>query len=385
MKVLKGIDFLGQEPQTYVFKMPRYKTYIGGAFSLVTLVVIIAFSIYFSFQVFARTQLNLISGQTSNFKKQIDLNDVPFLSLLASPTGVTYNTSVIYPIIQIWNYYPEYHGVANITTIPFKQCEASDVKSYKKLFNSSHNLSSYLCLDKTGVNLTIWGFNGDTNAGYSRLSIWPAKCTNGSEYNPNANKNDCFSSASIDEILANNPPHLYMIYPDNIIDFDSATQPVKPYLRTEDFNFPLGAANRYIYQFKVTSVKSDLGFVFDEYVHFETFQFDSVKTSSAGFTIKEAFGNVSYYLATKADIHKRTYVKLQVLVANIGGIVNFVYIIANLIVTYVTNKSLMLDYVNSRLCNQEKEGGADNQSSSSNLRMVGIGKDLIQLTNLKRK
>jgi hypothetical protein len=384
MKVLKAIDFLGQEPQTYVFKMSRYKTYTGGIFSLITLTVIIAFSMYFSIEVFSRTQFNLITGQSSDFNKQIDLNDVPFLFLLASNTGVTYNTNAIYPIIQIWNYYPENHGVANITSIPSKQCEASDVESYKELFKSSQNLSSYLCLDKTGVNVTIWGFNGDTNAGYSRLSIWPAKCTNGSDSNPNADKNNCLSSAIIDEILTNNPPHLYMIYPDNLIDFDSATQPMKSYLRTEDFNFPLGASNRYTYQFKVTSIKSDLGFVFDEYVKFETFQFDSVKTSPSGFNIKEAFGNVSYFLASKADLHKRTYVKLQVLVANIGGIVNFVYIVSNLIVTYVTNKSLMLDYVNSRLCNQEREV-VDNHSSSSNLRMMSIGRDLIQLTNLKRK
>jgi hypothetical protein len=43
-------------------------------------------------------------------------------------------------------------------------------------------------------------------------------------------------------------------------------------------------------------------------------------------------------LSSKADVHSRSYIKLQSMAANIGGAINFIYLIAKIIVGYVSDK-----------------------------------------------
>jgi hypothetical protein len=144
----------------------------------------------------------------------------------------------------------------------------------------------------------------------------------------------------------------------------------------------IGTPTRFTYYFKQTIVSSDLGLVFDNFIQTETYQFDYSSRANTNLSIREAFGNVSFYISARADIHKRTYVKLQVLVANIGGIVNFIYILASLIVTYVTNKSLMLNYVNNRLHDQDT-GVSESVLESSNIKLVNFGSPE-KLTEIKK-
>jgi hypothetical protein len=371
--MLRNFDFLGQEPQFYISKMSRYKTCLGGVISILTLIVISGFALYFSSQVFSRSQMSLLSSQTSDFNMLIDFNKIPLLFLISTSTGVLYNTRTTYPILQVANYYPEYRGAANITTVPFKPCNSSDIVGYEDLYDGI-NLENYLCLNRTGTNLTLWGNLGDLKSGYSKFSIYSARCTNNSIYNYNADPATCLPTPQIEKLLSDSNVHIYMSFPDNVINYNDATKPLTTYLRTEDFVMPLLSGFRHAYQLKNTFVHSDLGFVFEDFVNIPTYQVDSLKSTSYvsnNYPISEAYGSVNFQISPKADVHKRTYIKLQVLCANIGGIVNFVYIVAHITVTYFTNKSLMLDYVNNNINNDEHFNiNVEASLNNTNVKMV---------------
>jgi hypothetical protein len=352
MKLLKVLDFLGNEPQTYIFKMNRYKTRLGGLFSFLTVVIALTLSLYFAVIVFSRQQLTLVSSQTTSYTRSININSLPLLFLPAKTNGEVYSSTIVYPVFQLWNYYAENNGNANITTIPYKQCEQSDIKGYEDTFANFTNLGKYMCLNKTGVNLTIFGTNGDINGGYSKLLVYIARCTNGSALNPNTDKQSCVSSAQIDTVLSGTPLHLYMVYPDINIDFKDNENPFFSYLKTEDFVFPVQAMYKFTYYLKRTFISSDLGFVFEDLLKEDAYQYDRTESSvliGSSFNIKEAYGVLITCLSQKADIHTRSYVKLQVLVANIGGVVNFIYLVAKLIVTFISSKTLLLKYINKRV------------------------------------
>jgi hypothetical protein len=64
--------------------------------------------------------------------------------------------------------------------------------------------------------------------------------------------------------------------------------------------------------------------------------------------VPEAFGTLVLALSSKADVYERSYLKFQDFLAQIRGMVHFVYILAKIIVRYFSSKSLLLEYINHR-------------------------------------
>jgi hypothetical protein len=375
MVVFKNLDFLGNEPQIYIFGMSRYRTVLGALLSLLTITSILTLSLYFTVVVFTRQELVLISSHTNSFTKSINITSTPFLFTAAKANGDKYNFSIYYPIVQLWNYLPENKGTPVTINIPIKSCEKTDLAGFEDIFANFTAYPDYLCFDKSKLDLTVFGTNGDILNGYSKLQIYIAKCTNDSSLNPNVDKKNCMTSSSIDSILSSTPLHFYMTYPDNNIDFHNTSYPFYNYLRTEDFTFPLSANYKYSYILKKALLYSDFGLVFEDRTKEEIFQYDRTESTvfiGSGFNVKEAFGVISVSLSEKADSHIRSYSKLQSLVANIGGIVNFIYLIARFVVNYVSGKMLLTNYVNKRLHLSKLETTTKNDLGTiSNIRFVG--------------
>jgi hypothetical protein len=352
MNLVASVDFLGNEPKTYIFKKDLYKTSVGGCLSILTAIAIISLSLYFITLAFARQQVNLLSSQTTRFEKSLDLNNVPMLFSPTNKDGVLFNTSIVYPVIQYWAYPPKGKGVLNVTTIPFKQCDINDLYGYKDLF-VDFPISNYYCMNRAGLNLTLTGDNGDTVNGYSKINVYIAKCRNDSIYNPNPNRQGCQPQDKIDAFVTSLPVILYITYPNYEIDFQNITNPYIPYIRTESFIFSTQSMNNFIYYLKRTFITSDFGYVFEDKQQIYSYQSDIMQATSnlgTSYFVSEAFGVFQLALSSKADMHSRSYTKLQSLVANVGGVVNFIYLLAKLLVGYVANKSLLLEYVNNR-CN----------------------------------
>jgi hypothetical protein len=349
MNLIKSIDFLGNEPKVYIFKRNLYKTFLGGLLSIITAAAIGSFTLYFITIAFSRQQVNLLSSQTTKFNKSLDLGNIPFLLFPANKDGVFFNTSVVYPVLQLWSYPHKSQGSVKITNVPLKQCETSDLTGYNDLFADFTNLNSYYCMNKAGLNLTIFGDYGDINNGYSKLHINIAKCTNDSIYNINPDKQGCLAQDKIDGLLGNYPLHLYLTYPDYEIDFQNLTNPFRPYIKTEDFLISYMSKNAYIYYFKRAFINSDFGYVFEDTHQQYSYQYDSMLSLTLmGSTlyVPEGYGLIMITLSSIADIHSRSYIKLQSMVANVGGVINFIYLLAKIIVGYISNKTILLEYVN---------------------------------------
>jgi hypothetical protein len=347
LNFIKNVDFLGKHPQTYIFKQSCYKTQFGGFMSILTLLSMAALSLYFIINLFTGTDLNLITSTTNKFEKKINLGDIPIFFKPTTSNGDRYDTRLVYPIFQIWNYYPENGGTPNITTIPFKNCEKDNIKSKYEGTFTNFSLSEYYCLDNKS-NITLFGSNGDITNGYSKINIYLAKCTNNSALNPNPSKNNCKPLSDINASLSSSPAHFYFIYSDNNVVPENREAPFLPYIKTEDFRFPLSALYKFQYYFKKTFIISDYGWMFEDKVEVNDFQydnFDSLAYIGSSFSIKEAFGLISFTLSDNADVYKRSYIKMQTLVANIGGIINFLLIIAKTIVKYITNKLFIAHFI----------------------------------------
>jgi hypothetical protein len=349
MECIKAIDFLGNQPQTFIFKQKRYRTIFGGILSILTAIAIITLTLYFITVAIMRESLNAITSQTTVFNKYLELTSLPIVFTLSDFSERNFDPKIAYPIVQFWKLNATL-GTWNITNLPLKQCEAADVAGYEDLFNN-FNFTGKYCLNKTNKVLNLYGSFGDTNKGYSKFHIYISTCKNGSLYNPNADINSCATADKIKTKLSALPAHLYMNFPDFNVNLKNVSYPYSMYLRQEDFKFAYLNMNTYMYQFKKVYLNSDFGVVFEnpyEEVIYTGELAQSYTLTGSTYIIKEAYGLVMIYLAEKAEVNYRTYIKLQSVAASIGGVANLILFLAKVLLDYTTEKSLLLDYLNIR-------------------------------------
>jgi hypothetical protein len=362
------MDFLGEEPKIYIYGAGRYKTKFGALISILAATAILSLSLYFIIAVVSRKQMNLVSTKVDDFTKSIDLNTIPFLFQIQKSLGTKVTPDTVYALIQTRSYYPASQSTPVINNIPLKVCNSTDLLGYDYLFTNV-NLTDYMCLDRAGFAISLFGTNGDINNGYSKIQIYMTKCTNGSALNLYPDKPTCLPTKDIDALISANVLQFYMVYPDININFSNTTDPFYSYLRTELFTFPLQANYKYLYYFKKVFLHSDLGFVFDDDNVDQSFQFDHIESLAyigSNFSVKDTFGLISFVLNDKGDSHKRSYYKFQTLVANIGGIISFIFTISQSIVSYITSKLLLLSYLNERKVITEPMSTSANNTTVNN-------------------
>jgi hypothetical protein len=378
MELIQSIDFLGKEPHVYIFNQRRYKTLFGGCMSILATLAIASLSLYFIINALMRKQVNVISNETQQFNKTLGFSEIPFLYYPADLKGVLYPANIAYPVFQYWAYFKEKKGNVTIIDLPARRCNLKDVAGYEDLFVNFPNLQSYWCPEKPN-NLTLFGNYGDIVNGYAKYHAYISPCTNGSIYNPNADRNACASPEVIAASLTKVPLHFYTTYVDHDIDFQNQTHPFVPYIKTEDFSMTFQNKNSYVYYIKKLYIESDMGLVFEDPVTVDKYTaqlVQSITLAGSNYFVPEAFGLFLVALHDKANMHKRSYLKLQALAANVGGVMNFILIFAQFITAYVSGKQLLLDIVNHRI---DVKGGSDLGGNS----MKGGDMSRNNLTSLK--
>ena len=90
------LDLYGKTFNLHTFGQDKYKTVTGSIFGSISLIAIIAISIYFLKDLFGRKNMTLIYNEDSNTIPVNDLSNTPFLLGLADYTGAAIPREGIY-------------------------------------------------------------------------------------------------------------------------------------------------------------------------------------------------------------------------------------------------------------------------------------------------
>src|SRR5690242_12760601 len=86
--LLLKIDFLSLSPMLNTFNMKRYQNGIGAFLSLLTLLIMGAFSIYFSYHTFSRQRVNININVEQNIKPTpINFSENPIVMWIYNSQG----------------------------------------------------------------------------------------------------------------------------------------------------------------------------------------------------------------------------------------------------------------------------------------------------------
>ena len=350
-----------------------YTSTIGIILSLITILSITTLTFYYFYQLIMRSSFSvLICNDKSKFHS-INLSDIPimfgFLDLnsdLFSFNQDIFSLSVWMKHFSSISY--DYNNISNndnnnditinnnrnyhsqYTRIELEFCENSIYKNkYPEM--EKYDLSKYLCI-KPNQKIELNGRYGDLIKGFKSLNIFFG-------YNEKLIENNLTLYQDFNKVI--NGSYLSIIYLSDVIDHYNYKNPIIKDFRNEIFQINSFSYKSFLYFFSSLTYMSDNGIIFNKYKNYSSFIFEYLNVDFVekdNLESKMSFDNQNYSMILKisytcADypiIYYRHYLKIQNIFSQIGGYIDFVFIIFNSITMYFSRKNLVVDITNNLVC-----------------------------------
>lgn len=226
-----------------------------------------------------------------------------------------------------------------------ERCDISQhFGNYSDLYMGTPNLNDSYCLPRD-LNATVEGIDGSFY--YNRKFIlFINRCTNTTTYK------GCKSREVIDQQLIN--VYLKMNFIDFNIDHDNITDPIQPFANGDRLQVSSSVYAKYLFLRKNVRYSTDFGFVFEDYddlflVQSDGYMLTNLDKSFGETTVSNAtnIAQINIQASGTDEIYIRSYTKFQNTIANIGGTVKSLTLIAYMCSWFFTRNQFIVDIINS--------------------------------------
>ena len=331
---LNQIDFIGREPKLKINGQPRNQSIIGGILCILIYCIFILCALYFGQELVYRVLPKIIeTTQKVEENDQILLGKNQFMFFYSifdeeqnfSPPNLFINSEL--NIVYVDNNLNQNEKTINKRPLKLKPCdyndfaERTDDSSYKAL-----NLSQWMCVETGNDKYSIKSNDNYNHFSYLELKI--TECKN----------SECLPKDIIQKKLEK--AILFLKY----YDFQYNQREFDKYYRDMIFGHKI-AFDSYIkkslvFNLQITSFKTDIGYMFED---FKEKSFHNVQSISNLFRYKqnpEMMHEIDIYfqMGISKSVNYRKYYKFQNWVAELGGIVRALTLVAT-VLNYFNDKS----------------------------------------------
>lgn len=319
------MDFLASKPRLGIESEKSYKTYLGTLLSVLSFVLVTSASLYFGREVWEKHNPIVNTVKYYSEVPEILAIDKKVLDL---GFGLDHDFNYVndLSIISVHPYLLSQQNETYFST-PFNLeiCNSESFYGANNDYFSKYPTNGLFCIPKS-EELSLNKAFGQENFRVIVVEFYP--CTNSSE-----STIICKSQDVIDEILSQMYFSIYSL--DYTVDTSNYTY---PYVKTL-FNDYISISQDSFVDFTMfishLSVISDVGFLFTSEVEQKSFSIYSIKNMfSLRKQSKGMFLSFGIQLHNYQTIYYRKYIKLQELMAQIGGIANMLFIISRIINYY---------------------------------------------------
>lgn len=379
MDFLKKADFVGQAITLFTNKQTIYQTILGGLLSILVCLLTLGAGIFFALELWQRnnpivntsTEINAIPNPL-----QLDKIKWDFFFGVEDSHHVLYIDPTIYTIKGL--IYTNHNNTVSSSEYNIEPC--NDQSFSTELFPTfkQYYYNGAWCVSKNQTQTLqmnrLWGQEGFS---FIEVSVWP--CRNGSSLNPGVT---CAPQEKINSMLNIATFAVYTtVYYFQSRNFES------PYLLSifNDFYSVSMKALSYIVIFLGHSkTVSDIGWLFQDNLTISSYYLDRVKTNF--YVEPEASGRFlifQFQLSNLLNSNSRSYLKIQQLAAQVGGVANILYI-AGIVLNYFMSHFYLKEYL-VNLYFDQFIGGHDEGMMSSRGYLSGNDNANIKLTKLKQE
>ena len=338
-QLILDCDFLGKKQHFLIANNSSYHTYIGAILSIIIVIIMISLITYFGLEVIFRNNLNLISTKNINEDPPfIYLNNQSFMIFtlaLENPDYSVYINETIYTLNVSANIIAlTGKGQKNITTIPLQVRKCSSfVFTYVPEYFSLLDLDNLYCTELSD-DIYLKGEYGKSEWAY--LSYEFHKCVNSSN-----NNNSCMSAEEIEHRLQGG--YLGMFFSDLFLLPENYSQPIKVYGKNIFTSFTGDQYTDVWFYLKSVELNTDTGLLFR---NIKTEEFISYDYHISNKDNREGSNFISLFIriGQNKETYYRSYRKLQVVTAEVGGMINLLLVCGEFI-SYYFREILYKDFI----------------------------------------
>ena len=338
----KQIDMFGTQP---LFTIRGHQTFQTFAGSIVTLICIITITYYFLYFInemvyhknpsIATKNYNnetpkLIKLSKNNFSFAFGLQDQEYTNYIDESI---YNVSAVYTRVISHNNGTTFFFSEPINIIKCNEYHFGIIpEQYQKL-----DLKNLYCLDKDEIEIE----------GEYKSHIWSyikfnfSKCVNTTKNNFNCKTND-----EINNILKGGFLGLFM--PDYNIFPNSYKKPYRAYIKNIYRSFSsLYFADMFIY-LKRIEIETDSGYFFQSKNTITLAVYDYAQ-NEIDYRNANHFLSLTLRVSSETEVHIRSYIKLQTIFSNVGGMLKMILIIGDYSILFFKStlyKNYILEFFN---------------------------------------
>ena len=338
--MVKFIDIFGTTFQFTILKNDKYKTTIGGILSIISIIGILIFVYLFGLNFFYKLNPEIIQQDIIKDNYGIPINITNNNLIIAFRIEDDLHTLVNFEgeVFPYFEYRKSKKNNQSINTvnhninINYERCDF--IKSNNSFYIQNINFSQCYCLDFKNSSVDIGGFwDADyVNYFYMRLDM-----TSNGTYNMEKLQNYISKGRYISFLL----PYFYFDIKDQI-------QPLKQIYKNYFYKLNLGIGKYDRIYFKNITNFDDRGWLLNNIYYNEVLSTSQLLGDYYSININDTEANylyrsVFYYDKDIIQI-SRNYMKLQDLGARVGGLINIIMLICNIILNpinlYKRNESL---------------------------------------------
>jgi hypothetical protein len=177
--------------------------------------------------------------------------------------------------------------------------------------------------------------------------------------------------------------NLQMMSLDYMVDHLNSETPYKLYLRKDDHSFGTDLFKKHTHFIKKVEHNSDFGLIFKKTVIHKFFKYGA---SNTDFNLKnlkneENFGQIIFNLSDKSDVYQRSYIKLQSVFANVGGIANVVFILSAILAKIAVENLYIITIVNECFFKNESESPEKSKKNYKTTSLTNLNLENVEILN----
>jgi hypothetical protein len=361
----KHCDIVGSEINLNYKGNSSIRTAFGGILSIILIIFTIFCISYFGADLILREKPISRFYKEFNNESRVNLTDFPLIMTFVSNSGNPAKNVDRYLTIEALYYVIDLNDttkaqVSKINYLYVEPCNETHYYKYKDLIekeDSNVPLKYSYCINPYKVNYlngtinendNVYALNDFGNVPSNFVVTLVHSCKNSTL------KQTCAPQSEIDSFISTGS-FLSVFYVDNYVNLNFYDTPNVNFVNTFVQAISKGMSKANHMKVKKTSVYTDSGVILEDMneIHFqqvESIQVDILSPSDNMLVL--------YFEATKmSDNYYRKYVKLQDLIANIGGLIKFLFTVTSVILSFYTDRYKLIDISNSlfqvrRICSQ---------------------------------
>ncbi len=337
----KRIDIFGVPPLFTIRGRPTFQTQIGSCLTLVCIVFILIYILVFLNQMINHKSPDLQSTiyyDEEPPEMKLTKNNFTLLFGLQTKDYINYIDESIYNITA-------YQSNLNLTKngiyyfenkkLNIINCEEYNFEiipdKFKKL-----PLNNLYCLND---NINLNGEYMKDNWNYIKFNF--SKCINTTQ-----NNNICKSEEEINEYLIGGYLGIFII--DYSFEPTKYHNPYQPYVRNLYKSFSYKYFEDIFFYFKLIEIITDSGYFFEnkKTIKFPTFDY---LQNDIDFRNSNHFLSLTIRVSSKREVHERSYIKLQEIFSNVGGMLKIILLIGEYSIYFIRMllyKNYILEFFN---------------------------------------